>query len=622
VHAIDDDNASGCTWSNASSTDTFSTSNTPITAPGNLNPVGVACGITPQLTWNGTSDCNVSYRVQVTRLLSGQVVVNTLTPNTFYNITPGTINFGESYTWSVEAVNGCGTGPSATATFVVYDVPLPPANLIPDVANIACDYSGPHGIPLLWDSSTYATGYDLRVDANTPSWNGNCFSPNPRDHCQNDYPATTYTVNDAFAGTSYQWWVHAINACGSSAPSIATFDFPVCSVDGTVYEDPLDQAALSGGMCDLAGASPIQPGASSYVQMSDGLGNTYTSPINPVTGAFSVAAPAGNYTIRLYPENPPWACTCPENPGDADNCGGYSVTNPDTGIQFYATQVQEEWWQTAGGDIHSQANISSTIPATCDATCSPVCSPNFSVASADANEGVVSYAGASAGFGAGSVSSAGWLANAAYDGPTYNYEFWRERVNEPVWTAPDCSSAYLGIRPSSLSIIAGGLTTFEFNCSADASLTGNWTNVNGLYTYFINFSDTSYSLIVSPGIGLDRVTVGNNGALTFVTNGNINVGDGGDPVTNQRVVQGLYLADGIFSTCETAGCGYDTATGDFYPLNFEGTVVAWGGVSLDRDIFTQNACSPSETFTYRPDMIERLPDYFDISRFTWGEVAP
>ena len=76
-------------------------------------------------------------------------------------------------------------------------------------------------------------------------------------------------------------------------------------------------------------------------------------------------------------------------------------------------------------------------------------------------------------------------------------------------------------------------------------------------------------------------------------------------------VEGVYLAESEFKT------GISSSQ-----LSVRGSVAAYDGVVLERDLGDSNADTPAEVFEYAPDIIATFPQVFTQRRFRWKEVAP
>src|SRR3989344_1095670 len=381
-----------------------------------------------------------------------------------------------------------------------------------------CD-TGDTLVDITWQwndlAASGATSYRLQVDRAPADWvimpYNLVLTPGVNLTCNG--VTCSYTTTDLNPGT---WDARVIvltsdgigctvNPVGWSATASAS-DACLTQVTGQGFNDPFGEAlpAGFGGMCQLVGASGVQPGAGSSVTVNPG---GYVDPNINLDGTFAVPAvppnipPGAGYTSALDPAGD-WACTCPST------CL-YSVDvpqdiPPDEALRYYVSEIQDTWFQTVGGDVHAEGNILSSIPA----TCSGLCVPEFSLPGGD-EVGVVTSSTGSVSFGSGSVSSQSWEATSIYNGPRYLFDFWRKETDTPTLLAD------LDGRPSPPQGI------YEITSTSDLTLTGNWNNLPQELTIFVNFSDPGYSLILNPDN--PGITINPGGLLTIITNGNIRV---------------------------------------------------------------------------------------------------
>ena len=448
-----------------------------------------------------------------------------------------------------------------------------------------------------WGVVTGATSYRLQVDAAPADWLGLAYNlvltPGVNVTCIGG--TCSYTTIDLTPGT---WWgrVHVETDDGivctvdplEWSPAASITDACLTPIVGQIFDDPGGDALIIGGMCTLGGVPGVRPGTGSSVTVNPG---GYTDSGIDLSGNFTVPGvpPGVGYTMTLAPDVPS-VCTCPSG------CA-YSVAAPQTGPtwDYFVSQLRESWFQTVGGDVHVEGNIISSIPDSCAPD--PACTAEFSLAGTD-EEGVVSVSLGLGNYGAGSVSSPGWEATSGYSGPQYLFSFWRKETDPPD-PLPDLDG-----RPSPPSGI------YEITSSSDLTLIGNWNNLPGSLTIFVNFSDPALTLTLNPDA--PGITINPSGMLTLITNGNVTVAD---PVTK---IEGIYLVDGVFRTCVTDDCG-DSAADQLQVL---GSVIAWSGLDLQRDLFLDNRNTPGELFTYEPEFLERLPEFILRAIYTWKEVAP
>jgi hypothetical protein len=103
---------------------------------------------------------------------------------------------------------------TTTATPTVSPTPLPPLDE-PKNWQAFCaqttDEKRPWGIKVSWDAVPNATRYAVRIDEDAPSWEGD--TPSPGDTVDNQV-TNSYYIREAKQGSTYQWWVHSVNASG------------------------------------------------------------------------------------------------------------------------------------------------------------------------------------------------------------------------------------------------------------------------------------------------------------------------------------------------------------------------------------------------------------------------
>ncbi|MGI5827976.1 MAG: DUF4215 domain-containing protein [Patescibacteria group bacterium] len=263
---------------------------------------------------------------------------------------------------------------------------------------------------------------------------------------------------------------------------------------------------------------------------------------------------------------------------------GYHWTESDV-TEF--TFSSDPWYQIQTGSIHADnGNIKSEIPSTAAPsnlfTGSGVATRTHSVPAA---------------LGKGSYGDRVVSANAGkYATNRPDFSFWYDKLEDEltVWngeTLPGESGFYQLTGPD----------IGEFTVSA------------GKY----------YVVLVDGDVSIDGdITVAPNGALLLIASGTITVG------SEVKELHGFYFSDSEFIV-KSNGEPDANHEGTDKQFTLEGGVVAWGGVSLGRDLGTRlvglsNHRDPAEEFVYRVDIFRKLRtiDQLKVFKYTWQEVAP
>jgi len=128
---------------------------------------------------------------------------------------------------------------------------------------------------------------------------------------------------------------------------------------------------------------------------------------------------------------------------------------------------------------------------------------------------------------------------------------------------------------------------------------------------------TSLTYLIDGSLNIDAdITVAQGGFLALISSGPITI------TGNVSQLQGIYITNDTFSVADGIGSGAFVGTNS-RRLEVEGTVAAWSGVSLLRDLGgINNNSNPAVTFTYRPDFLINLPWGFKHNGIQWREVAP
>jgi len=363
------------------------------------------------------------------------------------------------------------------------------------------------------------------------------------------------------------------NNCGT----VETLNCP--RVTGTIYYDPYNSCAAD-SPSNLALPLTVTYNGSYKVNAAS-------------NGTFSIlTGPAGSGTLLLEGLSGNFECsTC--NP---QGCPLVSSTiSPTNGNNFFIADRANPWWQTKGAGIYvgsesGGTTLVSNIPRYVPADQRYLILPG-------AGLGVAALLRASGGvsYGRGTVSSGNLSAVSKYTGKRVDYSWFSSRVgltfsqpndwgadtmNQPV---NDPTKAFYYITPA----------------SGTATVLSPWHVLEG----------EKYIVIVNGDLKVEQnIIVDVGGFVAFVVKNGVKV------ATNVTKLDGLYEMDGTFETL-TTGAENDVQ------LVTGGSVVAWGGVSLNRNIGkTNNASTPSEQFVYRQDLITNMPKEMKTFIMSWTEV--
>jgi hypothetical protein len=251
------------------------------------------------------------------------------------------------------------------------------------------------------------------------------------------------------------------------------------------------------------------------------------------------------------------------------------------------------WWQVRDSDIQTNSSLQSFVPLT----------QFFGLPGNGGWPGVPAYGG-TANFSGGSVSQIGWIANSLSTSQrVYNYLYFDNQI-------PDDIRAL--IKP----------------VSSQSDLTGAVPDENGYEWYKFTGTgllDMDVSSVLALGarrviLLVDTADLNINANISLTTgfflaiaNQDINI----DPAVT--TLEGLYVADGTVST-GTLGPDVNDLGQDI-PLSVRGSVAAYTGINLQRDL-ADNSAIPAEFFEYAPDQILLFPSTLGVRRINWKEVAP
>jgi len=235
---------------------------------------------------------------------------------------------------------------------------------------------------------------------------------------------------------------------------------------------------------------------------------------------------------------------------------------------------QVSWFQTTGGDIQSQGDITSIIPD-CAA------SEYLSKKGEGGSPGVVGYYdGLSIGT-VGEVSETRWQAETRYNGGDMKFDYLKNRLKVdttkvlPGSDIPTVSGTYYLDSEMSLNLNGGAIPNgrkIVIFVTSNVTVTGN-------------------------------ITVASGGFFALISRGNITFDDA---VTQ---ADGFYLSDEVI-----------TVAAGISPFSGQGSFIGWEGISFLRDLIDN--CSPAEAFIERPDFFINAPDEFKLTNSYFKEIEP
>ena len=235
---------------------------------------------------------------------------------------------------------------------------------------------------------------------------------------------------------------------------------------------------------------------------------------------------------------------------------------------------QVSWFQTTGGDIQSQGDITSIIPD-CAA------SEYLSKRGEGGSPGVVGYYDSLSIGTVGEVSETHWQAKTRYNGGDMKFDYLKNRLKVdttkvlPGSDIPTVSGTYYLDSEMSLNLNGGAIPNgrkIVIFVTSNVTVTGN-------------------------------ITVASGGFFALISKGNITFDD------TATQADGFYLSDEAITVAEGIS-----------PFSGQGSFIGWGGISFLRDLIDN--CSPAEAFIERPDFFINAPDEFKITNSYFKEIEP
>ncbi|MDO8551781.1 MAG: hypothetical protein Q7S03_03845 [bacterium] len=414
-------------------------------------------------------------------------------------------------------------------------------------------------------------------------------------------------------GTNYLFRLRTGNTCGSGTllRSVTVTALPALTCSVTL--SPPSLALTQGETGTVVANVLISDGSSpnsSVLRTTFSSDNLLVATLNPV----QVTPPGYSTTVTAV------------GPGSAAISAVVNLLNGNSCSTPTSTAVNvtppEPWYQTQSGDVHAQGNITSKIPGT-------ILAPN-NVFSKDLYSfpGVISFGGASAYFGMGTVSSKGWLANSPFIPTNTSYSYFFSKLGSPTVESFTDGN---GRKYCDDVACPGGQsttqTTIYYAKSRDVNISAGrqWNNIP-VGAKIIVLVDGNLNISMNTN---GRIIVPVGSFLAFFVKGNIYLEGnmGNKSVSTTPILDGIYMADGIIDTYYPAPSGPGLGSG--FRMITGGLFYGGSGVLLNRDIKNDcslgaicNANTPSEYFGFRPDLVVNTPRELWSGSMSWLEVIP
>lgn len=428
-----------------------------------------------------------------------------------------------------------------------------------------------------WTPGTGGVSQYLRVDQSQVEVVQGCPTPNA---CEVKATLSTstnsYIVSGLLPNTTY-WFRVVTYENGSCYPDrTVSYTTPANNnVSGRVYLD-------TNNVCSTS--TPWN--SATYGSLTATLRGTAYSGSVGTDGRFSILAGTAPSFQYMDLSGIPAGYICSTAAG-CNSCPTLSsITSPSSTNYFYLTPRREAWWQAVGASVYAEGDVRSELPTA---------SLKLIETGAGGAVGALMRSTGTVDTGVGSVSTPGYSVTTEYQGKLMNYDYF---------------AAHMGVTPNTINDWAADTMNKPANnpskvfyyhnpSGSEASVSTPWTVAAG----------ESYVIFVNGDLRIaSNITVADGGFLAFIVNGSVRV----SPAVTD--VAGLYVIDSTLIT-ESNG-GTDVAA------NFQGSVVAWGGVNLGRDLVAGNLNQAGEKFTYRADLLNNMPDSMKVFALKWEEVVP
>lgn len=436
--------------------------------------------------------------------------------------------------------------------------------------------------------------------------------------------------------------------CIQPTPTPTTIPTPTPGVlSGNFY---LGTGNISGGRCiDPSGTYTSMPqNTDTDVVVRNSVNTIQSTTVQAITPnhTSSVLASDSNYRVTFTPGNPgpdlAYVINCPSTGIYTNVDPKFTSGGANTKLNFFVTELDLSngpWWQASGASVYGLSGITTYIPAeTCDVVGPSGGCYSGMIAGHPFDTSTIKN---TAGF---PMTLSGSIISHA-DGENHIHPVGARDVSDngqvSDFTLPE--EKYTDFEPT-----LGGLAS-DISSSNYPTVIADQTNIFK-YTGTLTIDDThnwdvaaNESVIVlvegnlifdDTGSNSQITTVADGGFLAFIVSGNITINDTvghtlpttttTDPASLSPNLEGVFIADGTITVASQSPVSPDKK------FIGAGTFVGWSGVTLGRD-FTQTAdplsaadnnTNATETFIYRPDLVQNTPYELKSAQVVWQEAAP
>ena len=422
-------------------------------------------------------------------------------------------------------------------------------------------------------------------------------------------------------------------------------------------------------------ARPRRRGRSLVVSRCRFCNTSYTSTVPPEAtasaGTYAVSAPPNTTYQDLDLTGIPQTYTC--STGCLQQCPTKTyVQDPSVGNNYYLTDGDPNgWWQAVGSDVYANGTVTSLLPTSV--------TDLITTGGVGGNAGALIHSSGTTNFGAGVVSPNGWIALASYTGAQEGYNFFATQMGvtptqandwlDPGLTQPTTPQDFYYYNATNNGV--GGVATIStpwnvasgesyvvfvkgnleidqnitvatggflaFIVSGNVTVVPSVTSVQGLYVMDGKFTSETVGIASTPTPSPTstpapddciQMWVFNNGTCANQTVDTYQYANHVDCVTPPNtcetdVTNNMPGAEPVCYPSEESCIAANSVTEipQDVQLVVSGSVVAWGGVNLERNLgILNNVTTSAELFNYRPDLLLNMPSKMKSFTFRWQEV--